>query len=186
MGCGTSKADDTLPAAESSVFVALTPKQQWYSKIIQGKEDDIKALYKDLDSNSDGNLEANELKDVVTAYDGRPFDPTAFFEWYDTHGKPDGKLDLAEFSWFLAEWGAGWAVVEFTGDAAADAESAKSAAAEVPGVIDEFRQIVQKQAQKLTEPSETETGASTATPGPPSPTAEADALLAEADALLAE
>ena len=62
-----------------------------YGPLIKGHEDRLAALFKKLDVDGGGQLECNELKDVVVFYSGEEFDEEEFFGWYDSHGENGGK-----------------------------------------------------------------------------------------------
>lgn len=85
--------------------------------------------------NNDGSLEKDELKGLVSAYDGMPFDEEAFFTFYDTHGTPDGLLDPREFRWYIAEW----ATTFSESNDATDVAAAKKA---LPSVLADLKQIM--------------------------------------------
>ena len=84
-----------------------------------------------MDTDSSGFLTGDELKDVVAKYSGEgfTFDEKQFFGWFDVHGanggKPDSKLDLKEFGWYLADI----------------AESFTQPAVAMPGIVQKFDEI---------------------------------------------
>ena len=80
----------------------------------------IKELFDKVDVSGTGKLSMEELKEVVSFYEGAEFDEATFLEWYETNhaihvgqlgaqrldkleqlsaGWSDGQLDLTEFSW---------------------------------------------------------------------------------------
>ena len=79
---------DTSPQAarKMSTMTAdeIAAKQQLYDNVTSdpAMQEKIDAIFGALDVNGDGKLEADELKDLVSAYDGRPFDEKAFFQFY--------------------------------------------------------------------------------------------------------
>ena len=81
----------------------------------------IKELFNKLDVSCTNKLSIDELKDVVSFYEGAEFDEQTFLAWYETNhalhlnrlgaqrldmleqqsaGWSDGELDLTEFSWY--------------------------------------------------------------------------------------
>jgi len=84
-----------------------------YAAITAGSLDTIQTLFEKLDTDGDDSLDKSELKDVVAKYTGEKFNEAQFFTWFDVHGSsayagPDGKLDLKEFGWYLADIACGY------------------------------------------------------------------------------
>ena len=89
---------------------------------------EIKTLFEKLDANGNGSLTMDEMKGVVSRYNGEGVDEKQFMEWYDCRGERDGKVSLMEFSWYLAD-----VALSF-----GEREDAKKA---LPGVIDLFSKL---------------------------------------------
>jgi len=106
-----------------------------YDEITENMNTEIDSIFDALDANKDGSLEKDELKELVSAYDGRPFDEDAFFRFYDTNGNPDGKLDRREFRWYIADW----AQALSESDDPMDVAAAKKA---LPAVVSDLQQLM--------------------------------------------
>jgi len=116
MGCASSKtvdggkvdANSSLPAVSQSPGDADGDAKR-YGVLTKDLEAEIESTFKKIDKDSNGFLTGDELKDVVAKYSGEgfTFDEKQFFGWFDIHGanggKPDSKLDLKEFGWYLAD-----------------------------------------------------------------------------------
>ena len=115
----------------------VSEKQALYDEITADAtiQEQIDAIFTALDANGDGSLDKDELKDLVSAYDGRPFDEQAFFRFYDVHGLAGGVLGPHEFCWYVADW----ACTISESDDPNDAAAAKEA---LPSVIKDLQEIV--------------------------------------------
>ena len=78
--------------------------QNTFEAVSVGSEEAISALFAELDANGDGGLDQQELSDVISAYDGRPFNAEAFFKFYHSRDVADGTIDQKEFRWYVAHW----------------------------------------------------------------------------------
>ena len=79
-----------------------------YEPIVAAQLEALKELYKLMDVNNDGQLQASELMTVVSQYTGSVFKENEFFNWYDKHGASsmqgvDGQVSLKEFGWYMAD-----------------------------------------------------------------------------------
>ena len=113
-----------------------------YDPIVATQSEAIVALYKLLDVNGDGILQASELMTVVSQYTGSVFKETEFFEWYDKHGAgsvqgPDGQVDMKEFGWYMA-------------DVALTFGEGDEAKAALPAVIKAFKKLASGRTPLLT------------------------------------
>ena len=88
-----------------------------------------------LDANGDGGLDQQELADVISAYDGRPFNSVAFFKFYSARDVKSGSIDQKEFRWYIAHWAL---TLSETGDME-DVESGKKA---LPDVISDLSNCI--------------------------------------------
>ena len=71
-----------------------------YDSIVVGFEKRICDLFEKLDANKNGILEAEEIRDIVSSYNGDDvvFDEKQFMNWFDVaRGESDGKIGLKEF-----------------------------------------------------------------------------------------
>jgi len=119
IACGFGEALEARAAAMPAIISEFEEKLKEvadaakYDPIIAGSLDAIKSLFDKLDANGSGLLEKAELKEVVSKYNGEAFNEGQFFAWFDRHGSsayggPDGKLDLKEFGWYLADIACGF------------------------------------------------------------------------------
>lgn len=123
-----------LPPVTADLSVAQ------YGRVLDGFEGHVAALFAKLDLNGSGYLEKTELKKVVERYNGEQFDEAEFMNWFDIHGsrgsRPDGKLDLKEFGWYLAD-----VAKSFGGS---DAETRKV----LPTALAHFEKVAQQLAEE--------------------------------------
>jgi len=100
------------------------------AEIIKNYLAPIATLFRTLDEDGSGNLDASELTDVVTKAMGETFNAKEFFAAYDYEGVfGDNKLDVNEFGWFLADL-----AMKVTGDP-------EEAEANLPGVLVKFESM---------------------------------------------
>lgn len=82
-------------------------RELFYDKVTADSHVQIGRIFKALDADGNGYLDAEELRDKVAEYmgiEGKDFDADAFFKFYDVHGTPDGKINQKELRWYLADW----------------------------------------------------------------------------------
>ena len=82
-----------------------------YNRRVEPHKAAIKKLFDRLDADGSGQLSMDEVKEVVSFYEGEAFDEATFLEWYDTNHKEnvsqggasgDSQIDLTEFGWYVA------------------------------------------------------------------------------------
>lgn len=72
----------------------LAAERARHNEITAESTAEIEAIFKLLDGDGDGTLDASELRAVVAEYEARPFNEKDFFADYDKRGPADGKIDL--------------------------------------------------------------------------------------------
>lgn len=110
-GASDEEARNALPAvlAEFAAKAEQIADEKQYGEVVDGFGDQIGDLFGALDKDGSNFLEKRELKRVVECYTGEKFNDSEFFQWFDVHGSqgdysgPDGRLNLKEFGWYLAD-----------------------------------------------------------------------------------
>ena len=74
-----------------------------YQRRFDENKDAIKELFKALDTDGSGHVDVHELEPVATLLHGEAFVKEDYLSWYDSNGKGDGKFDLKEFGWYVAD-----------------------------------------------------------------------------------
>jgi Ca2+-binding EF-hand superfamily protein len=123
---------EPAPVASASALQSQKDAER-YDPIVASQLEALKELYKLMDVNNDGNLQASELMTVVSQYTGSVFKENEFFNWYNKHGASsmqgvDGQVSLKEFGWYMAD-------VALTFGEADDAKSA------LPTIIKAFKKL---------------------------------------------
>ena len=90
-------------AAEEHHHHEPTEEELKYDNCAAPFMDKIKELFDKLDEDGSGDLDGDEMKEVVGLFQGSAFDEEEFMSWYDAHGESDGTIDLREFGWYLAD-----------------------------------------------------------------------------------
>ena len=98
---------EPAPAASASSVTSQKDAER-YDPIVATQVAAIAEVYKLLDVNHDGQLQASELMTVVSQYTGLAFKENDFFSWYEKHGASrmqgvDGQVSLKEFGWYMAD-----------------------------------------------------------------------------------
>ena len=98
---------EPAPVASASALQSQKDAER-YDPIVAAQLEALKELYKLMDVNNDGQLQASELMTVVSQYTGSVFKENEFFNWYDKHGASsmqgvDGQVSLKEFGWYMAD-----------------------------------------------------------------------------------
>jgi len=120
MGCGASTAKAPAPAAAEAAMPATRPTGEPTPEaaaptaapadleaIIAPHAAKIAKVFAALDADGDGSLDMEELRATVAGFNGvkyKDVDYDAFLKQYDAHSTPDGRIDLKEFGWYLADW----------------------------------------------------------------------------------
>jgi len=153
MGCGASQqvaphTEVASPAATTSggfaarasarksVAAQLVDDPTKFDRLVADHEEEIAELFRKIDTDGNGSLDADELKDIIKDY-GTPhgtvsFDEdalTKFFENYATNGE----IQLNEFRWYLADWACSYAA----------GNAAEAASTWLPEVILEVTSVLQ-------------------------------------------
>jgi len=83
---------------------------KYYDRPFNDHKEAITDLFELLDTDDSQYIEINEMKEVVTFYSGDAFVEADFLSWYDSNGsskdegpESDGKFDLKEFGWYIAD-----------------------------------------------------------------------------------
>lgn len=79
-----------------------------YDRRIAPYKDRIQSIFDKLDEDKSGELTSDEMKEVVTCFQGETFDWDEFLGWYDTHagedgGPSNGAISIVEFGWYIAD-----------------------------------------------------------------------------------
>mmetsp|Transcript_36547 Transcript_36547/g.96451 ORF Transcript_36547/g.96451 Transcript_36547/m.96451 type:complete len:222 (+) Transcript_36547:111-776(+) len=80
-----------------------------YDRIFKANKDGVTELFEMLDTDESQFIEIKEMKDVVAFYQGEAFVESDFLAWYDSNANDDsgevsdGKFDLKEFGWYIAD-----------------------------------------------------------------------------------
>lgn len=87
-----------------------------YDRRVEPHKYKIQQLFDRLDKDRSGQLEMDEIKEVVSTFEGEDFDEPTFLEWYDTNHEikskadggtggltTDGVIDIVEFGWYIAD-----------------------------------------------------------------------------------
>ena len=117
---------EEFAAAISTIGTDIKQNEEYinnlYDRRAEPHAEAIKELFDKLDTDEDGLLSTNELRDVIEFYEGAEFDEAAFVAWYETNHEvrikrggyirmdevmkatqKDGKLDVIEFGWYVVE-----------------------------------------------------------------------------------
>jgi len=74
-----------------------------YQRRFDENREAITELFKSIDTDSSGYIDVGELEPVATLLHGEVFVKEDYLAWYDLNGKGDGKFDLKEFGWYVAD-----------------------------------------------------------------------------------
>ena len=74
-----------------------------YQRRFDENEAAIVSLFEALDADGSGYIDVGELEPVATLLHGEAFVKEDYLRWYDTNGKGDGRFDLKEFGWYVAD-----------------------------------------------------------------------------------